>query len=120
MTPPDTLDRALDLLFSATGLLVAAGAGMSVESGLPDLRGTDGFWRAYQALAAASIDRAHATPHTFHDRPRLAWGFYGHRMNIYRRTPPLEGGRDSTPWLEKLGIERGGERRVGAPTARVQ
>lgn len=50
MTPPEILDRFLDLLVSATGLLVsatgvlvAAGAGRGVESGLPDFRGTDAF-----------------------------------------------------------------------------
>ena len=33
-------------------LLVAAGAGMGVDSGLPDFRGDEGFWRAYPPFAA--------------------------------------------------------------------
>ena len=34
-------------------VLVATGAGMGVDSGLPDFRGRDGFWRAYPALGRA-------------------------------------------------------------------
>lgn len=62
MTPPDTLDRGLDLLFSATGILVAAGAGMGVDPGHPDFRGADGFWRAYPALATAGLDLRTSRP----------------------------------------------------------
>jgi hypothetical protein len=29
------------------GLLITAGAGMGGDSGPPDFRGTEGFWRAY-------------------------------------------------------------------------
>jgi len=29
------------------GLVIAAGAGMGVDSGLPDFRGPEGFWRTY-------------------------------------------------------------------------
>ena len=45
--------RAADLLAAADGLLIAAGAGMGVDSGLPDFRGNAGFWNAYPALGAA-------------------------------------------------------------------
>ena len=31
-------------------LLIGAGAGMGVDSGLPDFRGPEGFWRAYPAF----------------------------------------------------------------------
>jgi NAD-dependent protein deacetylases, SIR2 family len=32
---------------TAEAILITAGAGMGVDSGLPDFRGTEGFWRAY-------------------------------------------------------------------------
>jgi hypothetical protein len=38
----------------ADGLLITAGAGMGVDSGLPDFRGKNGFWRAYPALGAGT------------------------------------------------------------------
>ena len=53
------LDAAAALLRSADGLLIGAGAGMGVDSGLPDFRGDHGFWRAYPPLAAAGIQVLH-------------------------------------------------------------
>ena len=43
----DTLLRAAELIAGADALLYCAGAGIGVDSGLPDFRGTEGFWRAY-------------------------------------------------------------------------
>ena len=42
--------QAAELIGRADALLVTAGAGMGVDSGLPDFRGKDGFWREYPAL----------------------------------------------------------------------
>ena len=50
------LSRAARLIAAADGLLITAGAGMGVDSGLPDFRGREGFCRAYPALARARID----------------------------------------------------------------
>lgn len=88
----DDLARAADLTDQADALLIAAGAGFGVDSGLPDFRGTQGFWRAYPALAQARLDFASvASPATFERDPALAWGFYGHRLALYRRTVPHAG-----------------------------
>jgi len=88
----DPILRAVKLLSSADGLLITAGAGMGVDSGLPDFRGNEGFWKAYPALAHASIDfQAIANPAAFDADPKRAWGFYGHRLALYRRTVPHEG-----------------------------
>jgi NAD-dependent SIR2 family protein deacetylase len=38
--------RAAELLRGADALLIGAGAGIGVDSGLPDFRGDHGFWRA--------------------------------------------------------------------------
>ncbi|MBP7565485.1 MAG: NAD-dependent deacetylase [Burkholderiaceae bacterium] len=90
--PATDLEHAADLIAQADALVVAAGAGMGVDSGLPDFRGREGFWRAYPALARARLDfTTIASPDSFHDDPRLAWGFYGHRLALYRATVPHGG-----------------------------
>lgn len=65
---------------------------MGVDSGLPDFRGNEGFWRAYPVLAEAGLDFTRiASPDAFERDPSLAWGFYGHRLDLYRKTTPHEG-----------------------------
>ena len=93
MPPPsDAIAGAAALLQGADGLLVAAGAGMGVDSGLPDFRGSNGFWRAYPALGRRGIAfHEMACPASFDAEPRLAWGFYGHRLALYRATRPHAG-----------------------------
>ncbi len=87
-------ERAAALIDQADGLLVTAGAGMGVDSGLPDFRGGQGFWGAYPALGRAQISfESIASPDAFESHPRQAWGFYGHRLNLYRHTLPHDGFR---------------------------
>lgn len=86
------LVRAAALLRDAEALLVCAGAGMGVDSGLPDFRGTHGFWQAYPALKEAGLAfHEIANPASFAADPRLAWGFYGHRLALYWATRPHAG-----------------------------
>ncbi|SDJ51386.1 SIR2 family NAD-dependent protein deacylase [Microbulbifer yueqingensis] len=88
------LERAAELIERADGLLIAAGAGMGVDSGLPDFRGNEGFWKAYPALRQSGESFADiASPVTFTAHPERAWGFYGHRLNLYRSTRPHDGFR---------------------------
>lgn len=95
--------RAARLIGNAEALLVTAGAGLGVDSGLPDFRGRDGFWRAYPALARARIAFEEAAcPDTFRRDPHLAWGFYGHRLALYRRTVPHLGFALLRRWGERL------------------
>lgn len=87
-----SVTQAAQWIAQADGLLICAGAGMGVDSGLPDFRGTRGFWQAYPALAQARLRFEQiANPAAFRADPRLAWGFYGHRLNLYRRTVPHAG-----------------------------
>jgi NAD-dependent SIR2 family protein deacetylase len=67
---------------------------MGVDSGLPDFRGPEGFWRAYPAIARRGLRfEQMAQPVWFHRAPELAWAFYGHRLNLYRTTAPHAGFR---------------------------
>jgi len=65
---------------------------MGVDSGLPDFRGPEGFWNAYPALGRRKLHFSDiANPSNFRSDPTLAWGFYGHRLALYRETVPHEG-----------------------------
>jgi len=88
----DDIQRAARAIAGADAILIGAGAGMGVDSGLPDFRGKAGFWQAYPVFENLGIAfHEVATPALFHVEPHLAWGFYGHRLNLYRRTVPHRG-----------------------------
>ncbi len=87
----EAIEKAANLLREADALLITAGAGIGVDSGLPDFRGPNGFWGVYPALGRAKLHFEEiANPQAFVEHPELAWGFYGHRLNMYRETPPGE------------------------------
>jgi len=103
----NVLRQAVDWLRDADGLLVTAGAGMGVDSGLPDFRGNEGLWRAYPALAAARRSfESMANPSAFDEDPTLAWGFYGHRLSLYREVEPHAGFAVLQRWAARM--EHGG------------
>ena len=63
-----------------------------MDFGLPDFRGAEGTWRAYPARKANGIHFENiANPAAFRHDPELAWGFYGHRLTLYRHTTPRAG-----------------------------
>ena len=97
------LARAGEWVRDAEALLIGAGAGMGVDSGLPDFRGPEGFWRAYPAIAKLGLRFEElANPRWFDRDPALAWGFYGHRLNLYRDTVPHEGFTTLLKWGERM------------------
>lgn len=97
------IERARDAIADADAALIAAGAGMGVDSGLPDFRGDEGFWKAYPPFRDLGLGfAALASPRWFARDPGLAWGFYGHRLQLYRDTTPHAGFAALRPWAEAL------------------
>jgi NAD-dependent SIR2 family protein deacetylase len=89
-----TIEEAISEIKSANYLLITAGAGMGVDSNLPDFRGKEGFWRAYPYAKANNLAFEElANPIWFEQNPKVAWAFYGHRLNLYRETKPHDGFR---------------------------
>lgn len=97
----DALGQAAGWIADADLLVVAAGAGMGVDSGLPDFRGNEGFWKAYPALRGQSFVEM-ANPRGFAQDPARAWGFYGHRLALYRATQPHAGFGLLKQWGQRL------------------
>jgi NAD-dependent SIR2 family protein deacetylase len=72
---------------------------MGVDSGLPDFRGPEGFWKAYPPFRGREFADL-STPHWFRTDPALAWGFFGHRLNLYRSAIPHRGFEFLRQWGE--------------------
>lgn len=88
----ERVEQAARAIVDADTLIITAGAGMGVDSGLPDFRGNAGFWQAYPPFAKLELSFSElASPGWFKTDPALAWGFYGHRRNLYRDTTPHRG-----------------------------
>src|SRR4051812_15076573 len=66
----DAIARAARAVASAEAILIGAGAGMGVDSGLPDFRGGSGFWKAYPRYAKLGLQfTAIANPRWFSSDP---------------------------------------------------
>lgn len=98
-----SIDQAADAIQRAEALVIGAGAGMGVDSGLPDFRGHEGFWKAYPAFKKLGLSFVQlANPYWFESDPQQAWGFYGHRRNLYRQTKPHAGFGIVHKWAERM------------------
>lgn len=98
--------RAARAIEQAATLVITAGAGMGVDSGLPDFRGDQGFWKAYpmyERLGLSFVDAAN--PERFAEDAAFGWGFYGHRLNLYRATVPHAGFALLRRWIERFSLE---------------
>ena len=95
------LNYAVELIRKADGILITAGAGMSVDSGLPDFRSVGGFWNAYPMFKSRNINfQDIATPLAYETHQELAYWFYGHRLSQYRATIPHDGYQILKRWAE--------------------
>jgi len=91
---------AAEFIRGAEALIITAGAGMGVDSGLPDFRGNQGFWQAYPPYARLGLSFVEcANPEQFQRDPAFGWGFYGHRTNLYRQIVPHDGFGIMRDWI---------------------
>ena len=106
MTLEQVVQKAADTIRSADALVITAGAGMGVDSGLPDFRGDNGFWNAYPMYQHLGINFVGAAnPAHFERDPAFGWGFYGHRTNLYRETVPHAGFQILHDWIKRYDLD---------------
>ncbi|HEX5273436.1 MAG TPA: NAD-dependent deacylase [Gemmataceae bacterium] len=94
--PDDALDRAAELLSSATEVAVLTGAGVSAESGLATFRGAGGLWEGQRVEEVA-------TPSAFRRDPTLVWRFYNARRDNLCQAEPNPGHRALVALEERFG-----------------
>lgn len=88
----ELIKQAAEIVRHSDAIFISVGAGIGVDSGLPDFRGNKGFWKAYPLLGDERLSfQDLANPVWFESDPYRAWGFYGHRLNLYQSTTPHEG-----------------------------
>ena len=124
-TLPKTCRKAADAIRNAEALVITAGAGMGVDSGLPDFRGDRGFLeRLPHVRAARPHFRRGRQPRAISNAiPAFGWGFYGHRTNLYRETVPHAGFSLLREWIERFGLDclrRHLQRRRPVPEGRLR
>jgi len=86
------IEHAAQAIRNATALLFTTGAGMGVDSGLPDFRGPEGFWKAYPPMKALGLEfPMMSNPVWFTNNPPFAWGFWAHRKKLYKNAEPHYG-----------------------------
>jgi NAD-dependent SIR2 family protein deacetylase/DNA-binding SARP family transcriptional activator len=95
----DAERRAAEEIRSATALVITAGTGMGVDSGLPDYRDAPSFASAYPAYRELGLQFEDlAEPSWFTKDPALAWGFYGSRLEAVRSAPLHDGFATLAKW----------------------
>eukprot|EP01130_Rhizamoeba_saxonica_P016762 TRINITY_DN7812_c0_g1_i1.p1 TRINITY_DN7812_c0_g1~~TRINITY_DN7812_c0_g1_i1.p1 ORF type:complete len:427 (+),score=85.17 TRINITY_DN7812_c0_g1_i1:95-1282(+) len=96
------IEKASEIIAKSNAILIVAGAGIGVDSGLPDYRGPSGFWRAYPNLKKTGLSLEEMShPDWFEENPCAAWGFYAHRCNLYHSADPHQGFFILKEWATK-------------------
>ena len=85
------IQRAASYLQERDVVFVMTGAGMSVDCGLPDFRGDEGFYKN-MAKINKNLKYYQIMSHNyFDDHPEKFWYLYGDRYLRYKQAKPHEG-----------------------------
>eukprot|EP00746_Dinoflagellata_sp_MGD_P085283 gnl/MRDRNA2_/MRDRNA2_33767_c0_seq1.p1 gnl/MRDRNA2_/MRDRNA2_33767_c0~~gnl/MRDRNA2_/MRDRNA2_33767_c0_seq1.p1 ORF type:complete len:348 (+),score=67.85 gnl/MRDRNA2_/MRDRNA2_33767_c0_seq1:77-1120(+) len=100
---PEEIDAAVtqvaEALLNCDAWVITAGAGMGVDSGLPDFRGTNGLWKD-KDLAMTYEEMSNDK--WFFEDPAFAWGVNYTQLEMYRETQPHKGFTILKRWTELL------------------
>ncbi len=88
------VDKLASMISQSKYTVVLTGAGMSTESGVPDFRSKDGWWRKINPAEVASIDALVNNYELFRE-------FYKHRFNALASCHPNMGHKILAGWEKK-------------------
>jgi len=99
---PPMIKKCAQQIITSDAILILAGAGLSVESGMPSyLSNSDSFWESFPPFKKKNMTFYDVSnPAFFLNDPHLAWGFYGERLMLANRTIPHEGYDILKKWAE--------------------
>ncbi len=90
------IERAAKLIAEARHVVALTGAGISVESGIPAFRGSQGLWDRYDPAEYAHIS-------SFTSRPEMVWQMLKELYDIVQNAKPNPAHR-ALARLEEMGI----------------
>lgn len=93
------IKRAAEALKKSKGAIALTGAGISVESGIPDFRSKGGLWSKYDPAIYASLD-------TFLVNPEICWDMIFETLELTIPAQP-NAGHIALAELEKAGCLKG-------------
>jgi NAD-dependent deacetylase len=77
----EQLKKAAEIIKKSYHLIALTGAGISVESGIPDFRGKGGLWEKYDPAIYASID-------SFMLKPGMVWKMFYDMIDLTSNAKP--------------------------------
>eukprot|EP00440_Ansanella_granifera_P035109 gb/GFBE01038081.1/.p1 GENE.gb/GFBE01038081.1/~~gb/GFBE01038081.1/.p1 ORF type:complete len:371 (+),score=71.07 gb/GFBE01038081.1/:1-1113(+) len=95
-----SLQRAAEAINDCEALIFTAGAGMGVDSGLPDFRGSTGLFKDREL---AMTYEEMSNDKWFGEDPAFAWGTNYTQLMMYRKTEPHAGYGILLKWANSLG-----------------
>lgn len=82
----EAIEKAAQKIAEAKAIMVTAGAGMGVDSGLHIYRTQSDFLDAHPVARELNLSLPDlSNVNLFETNPHLAWGFYGQRWQMYRK-----------------------------------
>lgn len=90
------LEKAAEIIKKSKNMISLTGAGISVESGIPDFRSSGGLWDKYDPAIYASI-------YTFKNNPEKIWEMIFELMEMTGTAKP-NAGHIALADLEKMGL----------------
>jgi len=94
----DPIREAARILAERGNAVVLTGAGISVESGIPSFRGSQGMWAKYDPME-------YATLHAFMRSPRKVWEMLAEMVSVCGGAAPNAAHRGLAA-LEEMGVAR--------------
>ncbi len=90
------IEKAAEIIVKSKNLIALTGAGISVESGIPDFRSAGGLWDKYDPSIYATIE-------AFHKMPGKVWEMIFDMIELTSSAKP-NSGHEALSELESMGL----------------